>query len=107
MKFDDAVKARTKKLSDFKFGRFMSYKTEGRQTVVRLFLILHFITLWFWLLTLMHWSRTSTQIQTESPEVTVSLPVVKRVELNRLLLMLDIPEIASLFALEKVLLLWS
>jgi len=47
MKFDDAVKARTKKLSDFKFGRFMSYKTEGRQTVVRLFLILHFITLCF------------------------------------------------------------
>jgi len=46
----------------------MSYKTEGRQTVVRLFLILHFITLCFWLLTLMHWSRNSTQIQTESPE---------------------------------------
>ena len=54
MKFDDAVKARKKKLSDFKFGRFMSYKTEGRQTAVRLFLILHFIILCFWLLTLMH-----------------------------------------------------
>jgi hypothetical protein len=39
MKFDDAVKARTKKLSDFKFERFMSYKIEGRQTVDRLFLI--------------------------------------------------------------------
>jgi hypothetical protein len=37
MKFDDVVKARTKKLSDFKFGRFMSYKTEGRQTELRTF----------------------------------------------------------------------
>jgi hypothetical protein len=28
MKFYDAVKARTKKLSDFKFGRFMSYNRQ-------------------------------------------------------------------------------
>jgi len=35
------------------------------------------------------------------------LPVAKRVGLDLLLLMLDIPEIASLFTLEKVLLLWS
>jgi len=55
----------------------------------------------------MHWFRTSTQIQRESPEVTVPLPVAKRVGLDRLLLMLDIPEIASLFVLEKVLFLWS
>jgi len=47
MKFDDAVKVRTKKCCDLKFGRFMSYKTEGRQTVVRLCLILHSITLCF------------------------------------------------------------
>jgi hypothetical protein len=47
MRFDDAVKARTKKLSDFKFGCFMSYKTEGRQTVDRLFVILYFITICF------------------------------------------------------------
>ena len=47
MRFDDAVKARTKKLCDFKFWRFMSYKTEGRQTAVSLFLFLYFITIFF------------------------------------------------------------
>jgi hypothetical protein len=30
MKFDGVVKARTKKCCDLKFGRFVSYKTEGR-----------------------------------------------------------------------------
>jgi hypothetical protein len=55
----------------------------------------------------MRWSRNSTQIPTESPEVTVPLSVAKSVGLDCLLLMLDIPEIASIFALEKVLLPWS
>jgi hypothetical protein len=45
MRFDDAVKPRTKKSLGFKFGRFMSYKTEGRQTVFGPFLIPYFITI--------------------------------------------------------------
>jgi hypothetical protein len=101
MRFDDAVKARTKKLSDFKFVRFMSYKTEGRQTIVRLFVIMYFNTICFGLLALINCFFTSTQIQTESPEVTVPHSIANRVGFDCLLLMLDILEAASLFAPEK------
>jgi hypothetical protein len=105
MRFDDAVKTRTKKLSDFKFGRFMSYKTEGRQTIVRLLVIPYFITICFRLLALMNWFLTSTQIQTKSPEVTLHHSVANRVGLDCILLMLDIPGTVSLFAPDKILLL--
>jgi hypothetical protein len=76
----------------------MSYKAEGRQTIVRLFVIMYFNTICFGLLALMNWFFTSTQIQTESPEVTV--PHSNRVGFDCLLLMLDIFETASLFSPE-------
>ena len=107
MRFDDAVKPRAKKPFGFKFGRFMSYKTEGRQTVVGPFLIPYFITIFVWSLRLKHWCRTSTQIQTERSEETVPRSVANRAGLVCLLLMFDAPDITSLFIHEKVLPLWS